>query len=77
MTSRDQLILRGIMGRLPNHDLVPTSDMAGEIDAVGDGVTGWAVGDRVTSLMSSGWVDGPPPGSRRSAPPISTSRSLP
>ena len=59
---RDQLILKGFMGRLPNHDVVPASDMAGEIDAVGDGVADWMVGDRVTSLMSSGWIDGPPPG---------------
>ncbi len=62
MNYRDQLILKGVMGRLSGRDLVPASDMSGEIDAVGDGVTAWALGDRVTSLMSSGWVDGPPPG---------------
>ncbi|CAE6442572.1 unnamed protein product [Rhizoctonia solani] len=39
--------------------LIPTSDGAGDIVAVGEGVDGWVVGDRVHSLLSQGWIDGP------------------
>ncbi|EXU69213.1 alcohol dehydrogenase [Streptomyces sp. PRh5] len=41
-------------------DLVPLSDGAGVIDAVGPGATPWSVGDRVVSVYFSGWGDGPP-----------------
>ena len=56
---RDQLILKGAFGRTPARDLVPVSDGAGEIDAVGPGVDAWAVGDRVASLYFD-WQAGPP-----------------
>ncbi|KAF8748617.1 oxidoreductase [Rhizoctonia solani] len=39
--------------------LIPTSDGTGEIVAVGEGVAGWAIGDRVHSLVSESWVSGP------------------
>lgn len=59
---RDQLILmEGPFGRLPGRDLTPLSDVAGEIDAVGEGVGEWAVGDRVTNLHFDAWEDGPSP----------------
>ncbi len=59
---RDQLILRGQFGsRLPERDLVPISDGAGEIDAIGVGVETWAVGDRVTGLYFA-WLRGIPEG---------------
>lgn len=59
---RDQLILRGQFGsRLPERDLVPISDGAGEIDAIGAGVETWAVGDRVTGLYFA-WLRGIPEG---------------
>ncbi|MEV7323112.1 NAD(P)-dependent alcohol dehydrogenase [Streptomyces sp. NPDC093970] len=58
---RDQLILKGPFGRLPQQDLVPLSDIAGEIDAVGPGAEGWSVGDRVTDLHVLDWSDGRPP----------------
>ncbi|CAE6480436.1 unnamed protein product [Rhizoctonia solani] len=35
--------------------LIPTSDGAGEIVAVGEGVDGWGIGDRVHSLFSEAW----------------------
>lgn len=62
INARDHLVLSGAMGRTPGRDLVPTSDMAGEIDAVGEDVSCWAVGDRVTSLLTPGWIDGSCPG---------------
>jgi NADPH:quinone reductase-like Zn-dependent oxidoreductase len=61
MNYRDQLILKGPFGRLPGRDLVPLSDVAGEIDAVGPQVQQWRVGDRVTDLHVLGWSDGRPP----------------
>ncbi|KAF8752808.1 oxidoreductase [Rhizoctonia solani] len=39
--------------------LIPTSDGTGEIVAVGEGVAGWAIGDRAHSLVSESWVSGP------------------
>ncbi|MGB3634692.1 MAG: NAD(P)-dependent alcohol dehydrogenase [Rubrobacteraceae bacterium] len=59
---RDQLVLGpGDFGRLPGQDLTPLSDVAGEVDALGEGVDAWEVGDRVTNLHFKGWEDGPPP----------------
>lgn len=59
---RDQLVLmEGPFGRLEGRDLMPLSDVAGEIDALGEGVQGWALGDRVTNLHFMEWEDGPAP----------------
>lgn len=38
--------------------LIPLSDGAGEIVAVGDGVTGWALGDRVMPTFFRDWQGG-------------------
>ncbi|CAE6480429.1 unnamed protein product [Rhizoctonia solani] len=44
----------------PDHGgLIPTSDGAGEIVAVGQGVDKWTIGDRVYSLFSETWESGP------------------
>lgn len=57
---RDQLVLKGqFANHLPARDIIPVSDGAGEIDAIGEGVTTWAVGDRVTGLMLN-WQKGIP-----------------
>jgi len=56
---RDQIVLREEFGTRLDRDLVPNSDGAGEIDAIGDGVTTWAVGDRVTGLYFA-WLRGIP-----------------
>jgi NADPH:quinone reductase-like Zn-dependent oxidoreductase len=40
--------------------LVPLSDGAGEVIAVGDGVTRVKAGDRVAAIFMQGWIDGPP-----------------
>ncbi|MFC7766798.1 zinc-dependent alcohol dehydrogenase family protein [Leucobacter soli] len=55
---RDVKIFRGSY-QLPVHlPLVPLSDGAGEIVAVGDGVEGLRVGDRVVCLYWEGWRSG-------------------
>lgn len=59
---RDQLVLKdgGELWRLPERDLVPIADGAGEIDAIGLGVDGWAIGDRVVSVYFKDRLQGPP-----------------
>lgn len=41
-------------------DRIPMSDGAGEIIAVGEGVTTWKVGDKVMSLFFPNWIEGRP-----------------
>lgn len=58
---RDQIIPLGMyMGGAVDRDQVPLSDGAGEIAAIGEGVTGLAVGDRVAGTFFQNWIDGPP-----------------
>ena len=55
---RDLLILKGAYNpRLPLPQ-VPVSDGAGEVLAVGEGVTGFSPGDRVITHPVVGWEDG-------------------
>lgn len=39
---------------------IPMADGAGEVVAIGDGVTEFATGDAVVSTFFPGWLDGPP-----------------
>lgn len=58
---RDQAIPLGLyLGGVVDRDTVPLSDGAGEIAALGEGVTGLAVGDRVAGAFFQSWADGPP-----------------
>lgn len=58
---RDQFVLTDPTNwRVPGRDLVPVSDGAGEIDAIGPGVDSWVIGDRVTPLYFRDWVSGLP-----------------
>lgn len=51
-----------VMGILPAADKrIPMSDGAGEVVAVGAGVTDYAVGDAVVSTFFPDWLDGLPP----------------
>ncbi len=66
----DRVSLLGLInGPLPR---VPMSDGAGEIVAIGDGVTAMRVGDRVTGAFNPQWLDGPLTRGRRSTVPGDT-----
>jgi len=57
---RDLMMVKGLYNpklRLPR---IPCSDGAGEIDAIGEGVTRWKTGDRVMGIFMQNWLDGPP-----------------
>ena len=55
---RDLVVKNNLAGR-PAEGLVPVSDGAGEVEAVGPGVSAWTPGDRVAGIFFQGWVDGP------------------
>ncbi len=57
---RDAVIAEGGMGASLAFPFSPTSDMAGEVIALGEGVTRFAVGDRVISSYLANWIDGTP-----------------
>jgi NADPH:quinone reductase-like Zn-dependent oxidoreductase len=56
---RDLLMARGEYGGPLKPDLVALADGAGEIAAVGAGVTRWKVGDRVCAAYYPTWQSGP------------------
>jgi NADPH:quinone reductase-like Zn-dependent oxidoreductase len=64
---RDLLTIEGKGGtrRLP---LIPFSDGAGEVAAVGEGVSRVKIGDKVCPMFFEGWIDGPPDAYKRSRP---------
>jgi NADPH:quinone reductase-like Zn-dependent oxidoreductase len=50
-----------VIGRMPARDgLIPMTDGAGEVLAVGEGVEEFRVGDKVISIFFPDWVDGAP-----------------
>ena len=63
LNARDLMVLEQGFMRLHGTDLVPASDMSGIVDAIGDGVDDWRVGDHVVNLHFRGWTDGAPPAS--------------
>lgn len=50
----DTLIIRDLYQFKPARPFAPGSEIAGVISAVGDGVEGWSVGDRVMALVGNG-----------------------
>ena len=55
----DFVVLQGMIPTM-QYPRVPLSDGAGEVYAVGDGVTRFAEGDRVCSGFFRDWIGGPP-----------------
>jgi NADPH:quinone reductase-like Zn-dependent oxidoreductase len=60
LNSRDLAVRENRYGLPSAPDLVPLSDGAGIIDAVGPDVERWVPGDRVITVYFDGWPDGAP-----------------
>ena len=56
---RDLMILKGGYARGADYPVIPLSDGAGEVVAVGEGVTRWKTGDRVAATFFQDWKSGP------------------
>ncbi len=65
LNARDLMILENGMGLTLRFPFVPASDMAGVVEAVGEGVTRFRVGNRVISNFLPEWIDGKPCGTAR------------
>ena len=57
---RDLVVARGAYGPAVKAPLIPLSDGAGEVVAVGPGVTRVKPGDRVAGIFMQRWLEGPP-----------------
>jgi len=55
---RDLLVVKGDYSRKLPLPMTPCSDCAGEVAAVGDGVTRVKVGDRVAGIFMQSWIEG-------------------
>ena len=56
---RDLLMVKGLYNPKLRFPRIPCSDGAGEIIAIGEGVTAWKPGDRVAGIFMQNWFDGP------------------
>jgi NADPH:quinone reductase-like Zn-dependent oxidoreductase len=57
---RDLLVAKGLYSRNLPLPLIPLSDGAGEVAAIGPGVTRVKPGDRVAGIFMQTWIDGGP-----------------
>ena len=55
---RDYMVVSGTYNPKMKLPAVPFSDGAGEVTAVGEGVTKWKAGDRVMPIFAQRWFDG-------------------
>ncbi|MGI9056724.1 MAG: zinc-dependent alcohol dehydrogenase family protein [Pyrinomonadaceae bacterium] len=55
---RDLMMVKGAYDPRLKTPLVPLSDGAGEVVAIGEAVTKWKIGDKVCPIFMQGWTDG-------------------
>ncbi len=55
---RDFMVVTGTYNPKMKLPAIPFSDGAGEVTAIGDGVSKWKIGDRVMPIFAQGWLDG-------------------
>lgn len=55
---RDLMVIEGTYNPRMKMPAIPFSDGAGEVVGLGEGVTKWAVGDRVMPIFAQQWIDG-------------------
>jgi NADPH:quinone reductase-like Zn-dependent oxidoreductase len=58
---RDLMIARGHYGGTLSTSVIPLSDGAGEVVAIGSAVSRFRVGERVAGTFFRNWIDGAPP----------------
>ncbi|KAF7964785.1 hypothetical protein HWV62_2908 [Athelia sp. TMB] len=58
---RDTMFVNGAGSYTPKDDLIPASDLAGEIVSVGEGVKEWEIGDRVCANFALDYMYGTAP----------------
>jgi len=56
---RDLMVVKGLYNPKMQLPRIPCSDGAGEVVAVGEGVTAWKPGDRVAAIFMQNWLEGP------------------
>jgi len=61
LNRRDVFVMKGQYPVGSRESIVPLSDGAGEIVAIGPGVTRFRVGDRVAGIFFQNWLSGRPP----------------
>lgn len=64
---RDLMVVQGTYNPKMKLPAVPFSDGAGEVTAVGEGVSKWQVGDRVMPIFAQRWFDGDPSAEKRAS----------
>lgn len=57
---RDLMMVKGLYNPKLKLPRIPCSDGAGEVTAIGEGVTSWKPGDRVAGIFMQNWIDGAP-----------------
>lgn len=65
---RDKLVIDTGFGLKMSYPFTPASDMAGVVEAVGEGSTRFKPGERVISTFIPGWIDGLNDGTARIPP---------